>query len=214
MINLYNLCTDFIKIIDMALPPRDPRHQYLRFEGLEYTNADITDFEERLSRIYSRGIHRMLVLDFESLPAMMSERFTSRMLMEHRDDQGQKSARYISDKGDLSAYWRRISFKGNFLGTPPSYTHIRDPILRMDLLVQSTSFIFLLAKLVRLQICEELDNTWASVSPVMESSRLAMMVALEVTEDAHVVDEGALAVPAPVQAPLPPPADGPARTMA
>ncbi|GKE51885.1 hypothetical protein Tco_1487041 [Tanacetum coccineum] len=79
MINLYNLCTDFVKIADMALLPRDKRHQYLRFEG----------FEERLGRIYSRGIHRMLVLDFESLPAMISEGLTSRMLMEHRDDQGQ-----------------------------------------------------------------------------------------------------------------------------
>ncbi|GKF70001.1 hypothetical protein Tco_0203058 [Tanacetum coccineum] len=89
MINLYNLCPDFIKFVDMALPPRDQRHQYLRFEGLEYTDADITDFEDRLSRIYNRGIHRMLVLDFESLPAVMSERLTSKMLMEHRDDQMQ-----------------------------------------------------------------------------------------------------------------------------
>ncbi|GJT74948.1 hypothetical protein Tco_1041673 [Tanacetum coccineum] len=32
----------------MALPPRDQRYQYLRFEGLEYTNANIVDFEERM----------------------------------------------------------------------------------------------------------------------------------------------------------------------
>ncbi|GKE51466.1 hypothetical protein Tco_1486622, partial [Tanacetum coccineum] len=42
----------------MALSPRDQRHQYLRFEGLEYTDADITDFEERLGRIYGREIPR------------------------------------------------------------------------------------------------------------------------------------------------------------
>ncbi|GKF65816.1 hypothetical protein Tco_0192333 [Tanacetum coccineum] len=36
----------------MALPPRD---QYIRFEGLEYTDADIVDFEERLRKIYGRG---------------------------------------------------------------------------------------------------------------------------------------------------------------
>ncbi|GKC19250.1 hypothetical protein Tco_1021400, partial [Tanacetum coccineum] len=41
----------------MALPPRDQRHQYLRFEGLEYTNADIADFEERFGKIYGRGIY-------------------------------------------------------------------------------------------------------------------------------------------------------------
>ncbi|GKC05071.1 hypothetical protein Tco_0996681, partial [Tanacetum coccineum] len=42
----------------MALPPRDQRHQYLRFKGLEYTDADIIDFEERLGRIYDREIYR------------------------------------------------------------------------------------------------------------------------------------------------------------
>ncbi|GJV41618.1 hypothetical protein Tco_1420058 [Tanacetum coccineum] len=91
---------DFIKFVDMALPPRDQRHQYLRFEGLKYTDADITDFEDRLGRFYSRGIHRMLVLDFESLPAVMSERLTSKMLMEHRDDQGQSVF--------TSRAWRRL----------------------------------------------------------------------------------------------------------
>nr|GEU56781.1 hypothetical protein [Tanacetum cinerariifolium] len=38
----------------MALPPRDQRHQYLRFEGLGYTNADITDFKERLEMLRDR----------------------------------------------------------------------------------------------------------------------------------------------------------------
>ncbi|GJY52477.1 hypothetical protein Tco_0443324 [Tanacetum coccineum] len=35
---------------------RDQRHQYLRFEGLQYTDADITDFETRLGKIYSREL--------------------------------------------------------------------------------------------------------------------------------------------------------------
>ncbi|GJY27347.1 hypothetical protein Tco_0402073 [Tanacetum coccineum] len=61
----------------MALSPRDQRHQLLRFEGLQYTDADIADFEERLRRIYNR-----------------------------------ESA-------------------GDFLGTTPSYTSIRDPMLRL-----------------------------------------------------------------------------------
>ncbi|GKE97610.1 hypothetical protein Tco_0020961, partial [Tanacetum coccineum] len=34
----------------IALPPRDQRHQYLRFEGLQYTDADIVDFKERLGQ--------------------------------------------------------------------------------------------------------------------------------------------------------------------
>ncbi|GJV66238.1 hypothetical protein Tco_1477066 [Tanacetum coccineum] len=40
---------------DMALPPRDQRHQYLRYEGLQYSDVDIADFEERLERIHDRG---------------------------------------------------------------------------------------------------------------------------------------------------------------
>nr|GEX61459.1 putative reverse transcriptase domain-containing protein [Tanacetum cinerariifolium] len=74
-----------IEVHDMALPPRDQRHQYLRFVGLEYTDSDITDFKDRFGKIYYRGIHRVLVLDFESLQAMMAEGFTSRMPMEHSD---------------------------------------------------------------------------------------------------------------------------------
>ncbi|GKC52696.1 hypothetical protein Tco_1075441 [Tanacetum coccineum] len=44
---------------DMALPPRDQRHQYLRYEGLQYTDANIADFETKLARIFRREIHRV-----------------------------------------------------------------------------------------------------------------------------------------------------------
>nr|GEU47498.1 hypothetical protein [Tanacetum cinerariifolium] len=40
------------------LPPREMRHSFLRHQGLEYTNADIIDFEERLERIHDRDTHR------------------------------------------------------------------------------------------------------------------------------------------------------------
>ncbi|GJT81729.1 hypothetical protein Tco_1056071 [Tanacetum coccineum] len=52
---------------DMALPPRDQRHQYLRYEGLQYSDVDIADFEERLERIHDRD---------------------ARMLMKYRDNGG------------------------------------------------------------------------------------------------------------------------------
>ncbi|GJU15640.1 hypothetical protein Tco_1143606, partial [Tanacetum coccineum] len=72
----------------MALQPRDQRHQYLRYEGLQYTEADIEDFESRLARIYKREIHRVQVFDFGGLPDLMAEGLSARMLMEHRDAQG------------------------------------------------------------------------------------------------------------------------------
>ncbi|GKA51424.1 hypothetical protein Tco_0744620 [Tanacetum coccineum] len=37
---------------DIAVPPGDHRHQYLRFEGLQYTEGDIADYETR-DRVYS-----------------------------------------------------------------------------------------------------------------------------------------------------------------
>nr|GEU83530.1 hypothetical protein [Tanacetum cinerariifolium] len=89
MIDLYNLCTNFVKFVNMALPPREQRHPYLRFEGLEYTNADIADFKERLGRIYERGVHRVHVFDFRGLTDLMAEGLSGRMLMEHKDAQGQ-----------------------------------------------------------------------------------------------------------------------------
>nr|GEZ01503.1 hypothetical protein [Tanacetum cinerariifolium] len=42
-----------------------------------------------------------------------------------------ESARQILNKRDLRDYWIRISFAGDFFGTSPSYTSIRDPILRL-----------------------------------------------------------------------------------
>nr|GEW72338.1 hypothetical protein [Tanacetum cinerariifolium] len=125
----------------MALPTRVQRHRYLRFEGLGYTNANITDFEERLD----------------------------------------------PRQGDLSAYWVGISSAGDFLSTSPSYNLIRDSMLRLchrlitcsiagrsqapkkERLQGLTVIVRVLpmidmAELVKLQICEELDNTWAWVA--------------------------------------------------
>nr|GEU53524.1 DNA helicase [Tanacetum cinerariifolium] len=99
---------------DMALPTRNQRHQYLRYEGLQYTYADNLDFESRLNRIHKREVHRVQVFDFEGLPDLMAEGLSARMLMKHKNDQG-----------------IRISSAGDFLGTTPSYIAIRDLILRL-----------------------------------------------------------------------------------
>ncbi|GJX95621.1 hypothetical protein Tco_0351419 [Tanacetum coccineum] len=134
---------------DMALPPRDQRHQYLRYEGLQYFDADIADFETRLARIYMREIHRVQVFDFGGLPDLMAKGLSTRMLMEHRDAQGQSLERLYLIWTHLELYtfsWveRREtdprqrgyeglldwdSSAGDFLGTAPSYTFIRDPML-------------------------------------------------------------------------------------
>ncbi|GJV22943.1 hypothetical protein Tco_1375638 [Tanacetum coccineum] len=121
------------------------RYQYLRYEGLQYTDADIADFETRLAKIYRREVHRVQVFNFGGLPDLMVEGLRGKMLMEHKDAHGQtdemqtagfglywaESAQQIPDKGDLSAYWIGISSMVDFLGTPPSYILIRDPMLRL-----------------------------------------------------------------------------------
>ncbi|GKB01689.1 hypothetical protein Tco_0829733, partial [Tanacetum coccineum] len=54
--------------------------------GLEYSDADVVDFEERLERIYSREIHKVQVVDFQGMPELIRDGLFARMVMEHRDD--------------------------------------------------------------------------------------------------------------------------------
>ncbi|GJZ25215.1 hypothetical protein Tco_0562674, partial [Tanacetum coccineum] len=159
----------------MALPPREQRHRFIRYEGLEYPNTDIVDFERRLARIHMREVHRVPTFNFGGLLYLMAEGLTARMTIEHRDEAGvsvftSRTWRRMFDiRGPLvhelileffSTFrfgqaildldtpgtlqfqlggarrrmsWRQmgISSAGDFLGTTPSYTAIRDPILRL-----------------------------------------------------------------------------------
>ncbi|GKB28124.1 hypothetical protein Tco_0867525 [Tanacetum coccineum] len=67
------------------------------------------DFEERLGRIYGREIHRVQVFDFGGLIELMAEGLSGRMLMEHRDAQGQSF--------QLGGVRRRMSWREFILGT-------------------------------------------------------------------------------------------------
>ncbi|GJX53958.1 hypothetical protein Tco_0282327 [Tanacetum coccineum] len=164
-----------------AIMLRRPRHQYLRYKGLQYADADIADFETKLARIYMREIHRVQVFDFRGLLDLMAEGLSARMLMEHRDAQGQSMftsrawRRLFDIRGplvhelileffntfkfgeavldldtpgalqfQLGGVRRRMSWREFILalglhsaeemqtaGTAPSYTLIRDPMLRL-----------------------------------------------------------------------------------
>ncbi|GJW52774.1 hypothetical protein Tco_0096859 [Tanacetum coccineum] len=72
------LCFTFRKIglQDMALPPREQRHRFLRYEGLEYPDTDIVNFD------------KVPVFDFWGLPDLIAERLTARMTMKHCDEAG------------------------------------------------------------------------------------------------------------------------------
>ncbi|GKE23192.1 hypothetical protein Tco_1434704 [Tanacetum coccineum] len=73
-------------LLDMALPPREQRHRFLRYEGLEYTDSDIAGFESRLERIYDREIHRVHVVDFQGMPELLRDGLFARMAMKQRDE--------------------------------------------------------------------------------------------------------------------------------
>ncbi|GJY08175.1 hypothetical protein Tco_0375229 [Tanacetum coccineum] len=87
MIKFYNLCIDLVDFVDMApLPPREQRHPFLRYQGLEYFDQDIANFKERLEMIHNKDTHRVQVLDFKGMPKLMRDVLYDRMLMEHRGD--------------------------------------------------------------------------------------------------------------------------------
>ncbi|GJU31145.1 hypothetical protein Tco_1174734 [Tanacetum coccineum] len=65
-------------VINDAFAPQDAL-----YEGLEYFDADIADFQARLARIYRREVHRVQVFDFGGLTDLMAEGLSARMLMEH-----------------------------------------------------------------------------------------------------------------------------------
>ncbi|GJQ99914.1 hypothetical protein Tco_0522899 [Tanacetum coccineum] len=59
---------------NMALPPREQRHRFLKYEGLEYTDSDIADFESRENNLSDIGWRIDVPVE--------------RMVMEHHDEAG------------------------------------------------------------------------------------------------------------------------------
>ncbi|GKC00846.1 hypothetical protein Tco_0986982 [Tanacetum coccineum] len=80
----------WVLFIDMApLPPIYQRYAWLRYEGQEYTDKIIHNFEERLGRIFDRQVSRVQVLNFEEFTKEMGQAMTDKLRMEHIDAQGQ-----------------------------------------------------------------------------------------------------------------------------
>ncbi|GKC02816.1 hypothetical protein Tco_0994426, partial [Tanacetum coccineum] len=236
--SLYTLedISDLVNFTNMALPPRDQRHQYLRVQ----------------------------VFDFRGLPDLIAEGLSSRMLIEHRDAQGQSMF--------TSRAWRQLfDIKGPLVHELilEFFSTFRDPILRLchrlitcsiagrsqalekvtvtDLFylrgmdVGSVNVPYLLARYLRLfasgrkqgvmisggefvaHLAEHFGlltkewlqglTAWVALGPERQPN--AMAAALEAAEDVPIADDGASAILTPVQAPQPPPlVAGLARTMA
>ncbi|GJW33361.1 hypothetical protein Tco_0053393 [Tanacetum coccineum] len=110
---------------DMApLPPRAQRHPWLIYEVEGYTDKIVHDFEDRLGGARHNMTWRqfILALGLHTVEEMAGDGFEAYWA---------SSLREIAGKGDLSGYWSKIAFDGDFLEAVPSYTTIRDPIKRL-----------------------------------------------------------------------------------
>nr|GEX66602.1 hypothetical protein [Tanacetum cinerariifolium] len=182
----------------MALPPRDERHQYLRgTSGLGFLFGGLTELmDEGLRGI---GLHTAEEIKLIGFDVYWAE-----------------STRQIPNKGDLSAYWIGISSAKDFLGTTPSYTSIRDLMLRdahvadkgastIPVPVQAPQLPYPTARLAR-TMAQRMGSDMAL--PPRDKRH-------QYLRDAHVADKGASTIPVPKQAPqLPYPTARLARTMA
>ncbi|GJU85663.1 hypothetical protein Tco_1293209 [Tanacetum coccineum] len=233
------LCLTFRKISlqDMALPPHEQRHRFLRYEGLEYPDTDIVDFDGRLARIHMKEVHRVPIFYFGGLSDLMAEGLTTRMTMEHRDEAGAildldtpgtlqfqlgRARRHMSWRQFILALGLHMEEEmqtAGFDGMDVGSVNVPCLLARYLRLFaagkKSGAYISEGQFVARLQISVEHDNTWAWVAMGPERQPDAAAGALANAEDAPIIDEGGQADPTPVQAPqqppLPPPA--PVRTI-
>nr|GEW95374.1 copia protein [Tanacetum cinerariifolium] len=169
-------------------------------------------------------VNRAQLLDFRVLTDEMDQAVTNRLRMYYTRDDGQTgSSKEIATKDGLRDYWTGISSVGDFLTGVPSYIAIKYPLRRLCHLLIAFSifkrgqapekgsrmsgghFIGRLAKHFRLFIEERLRGltvvgdafTWLVPRPKRQHD----VVAEAAQVDLDVVEEGALAVPTPVQPP-------------
>ncbi|GKF21931.1 hypothetical protein Tco_0070569 [Tanacetum coccineum] len=131
----------------------------------------------------------------------------------------------IPRKRDLHDCWRDILTARDFLGPPPSYTLIKDLVLRLCHRMMAHSIAGRSQAPKKVTVTDlfylrgldvgSLDNTWAWVAIGPERQPNAAAGTPGVDQDALIVDEVGQAVLAPVQAPQqpPPPPPAPARTI-
>ncbi|GKA55754.1 hypothetical protein Tco_0754826 [Tanacetum coccineum] len=206
---------DYTIIYMAPLPPREQRYPFLRYQGLEYTDADIANFEERM---------RMELRDDAGVVV-----FTSRAWGRLFDTRGPLVRELILEFLSTLRFGE-VLLDLDAPGPPIYYTLIRDPVLRLchrmmahsiaersqapekvtmtDLfylrgldvgsilggltIISHELLIIDMGELVRLQIYMEVDDTWAWVAMGLESQPDVMAGVPAVAEDAPAADKGRL----------------------
>ncbi|GJY71031.1 hypothetical protein Tco_0474734 [Tanacetum coccineum] len=214
---------------DLALPPRDQRHEWLRFDAQWYTEEGKQKFETRLAKIYYRKIHRVHVLDFARLGEInegdaeldMTERYSGTIGQREEDMQTkgfraywEAGLRRITTKAYLVDYWTRIAFmsmdEGTVLGI--HFGVITEQSLQtLTVKVRDLPTIDP-EELIKLRICERVLDTvsWVVEVPPRQQVGVAggdAQIDPEVPQDALVDQEDGQLGHAPQQTPQMPQAD-------
>nr|GEZ41339.1 reverse transcriptase domain-containing protein [Tanacetum cinerariifolium] len=194
---------------DMALPPAIQRQLFLRYQGLEYSDADIADFKSRLAKIYRREIHRYREDQGQSV-------FTSKAWGRLFDIRGPLVHQLILEFYSTfrliacsivgrSQTPKKVIVTDLFYLTGMDVDSVNVPYLLGMTVITPTLPVTHIAKLVRLQIYVEIDDTWAWVAMGPERQPDVAADAPAVAEDAPAVDKSDQVVPASVHAPQQPP---------
>ncbi|GJS35561.1 hypothetical protein Tco_0533943 [Tanacetum coccineum] len=120
----------------MALPPLNQRHQYLRYEGLQYTDADIADFKSRLAGIYKREIHRVQNKDWHNYGVL--GRYSVSVPALTKDHEGNKINMPYPEEGNTPySSYMEIKYSGRYqtlslLQESPNMPFLRHWIRRIE----------------------------------------------------------------------------------
>ncbi|GJR54682.1 zf-CCHC domain-containing protein, partial [Tanacetum coccineum] len=177
------------------LPPRDQRHLWLRYEGLEYTDADIMDFERRLERIYDRQVHKVQALNFDTLTGEIRGALADMLRMEHTNAQGEEHGCGVSEHPlPAGIVFKEICFqeevKARMFGVRLA-EHFglltEESPQGLTVVVCDLPMIYM-DELVMLRIYDRLRDTWAWVEPRPERQQVDAARAAQVNQE--VLEEG------------------------
>ncbi|GJT91337.1 hypothetical protein Tco_1080182 [Tanacetum coccineum] len=197
-------------------------HYEFMYEGLEYSNTDITNFEARLARIHRREVHRVQGVSLFTSQAWRRLFYIRGPLVNELILEFYSTFRFVQAILDLDTP-ETLQFQLGGAKRRMDVESVNVPYLLARYLrfldyedlggltvIAPELPIIDMAEQMRLQICVQFDDTWAWVAMGPERQPDAVAGTPAVAKDAPAVDEGNQAVLVPVQAPQQPPPPPPA----
>ncbi|GJV20404.1 hypothetical protein Tco_1369424 [Tanacetum coccineum] len=185
---------------DMApLPPLEQRQPLLRYLGLEYSDRDIADFEERMLMEHRNDdgvvVFTTVLLDLDTPNTIQFQLKGDKRHMCWREFILALGL-HTGEEMESLDFARRLAYH---------FGLVSDDGLRGLSIVTRELMLIDMGKLFKLKICMEVGDNWGWVAQGVERQPVAAAAAPRGAKDAPDIDEGAQAVLAPIQAPPPPP---------